>query len=180
VCPFAQGTVAPPLREQLREGWSYRLAGGGKPVASNWGISSFRFRVDHRVLEVRNLPDAAVTRCLACSICSIIFGWKCRYTIAKSLASSSHSSFPESPDCGPSFGYRHVYAERGCGMADDVAHDESDVALIGFRFRDNASFGYMCRLHGLWWHTRRMKAAGPIPFASSISTYASRLRFFQQ
>ena len=55
------------------------------------------------------------------------FGGKCRYTIAESLASSSHSSFPESSDRGPGFGYQHVYAERGRGVTDDFAHDESDV-----------------------------------------------------
>src|SRR4029077_15287516 len=54
-------------------------------------------------------------------------GGKFRYTIAESLAASAHPSFPESSDRGPGFRHRHVHAERGCGVADDLAHDESDV-----------------------------------------------------
>jgi hypothetical protein len=55
------------------------------------------------------------------------FGRKRCYTIPKSLASSSRFSLPEALDRGPGFGYRHVYAERECGVADGLDHDESHV-----------------------------------------------------
>jgi len=58
-------------------------------------------------------------------------GGKFRYTIAKSLASSSHSSLPQSFDRGPGFGHRHVHAERGCGVADDLAHAKVTLKRTG-------------------------------------------------
>ena len=74
---------------------------------------------------------------------------KFRNTIAESLASSSHPSLSESSDRGPGFGHRHVHAECGCGVADDLAHDESDVCRADSNGKCAAIFrsGFAGRFH---------------------------------
>jgi hypothetical protein len=70
------------------------------------------------------------------------FGAKCCWTSAKPLASSTYFSFPESSDRGPGFGHRDVHAECGCGVADDLTHDESNVC----RADSNGPSWWMCRM----------------------------------
>jgi hypothetical protein len=97
----------------------------------------------------RPLIPSRVTARKCARFAPLSLGGKFRYTIAKSLASSSHSSFPESSDRGPGFGHRYVHAECGCGVADDLAHDESDVYCPDSNRECVAVFpsGVTCRFH---------------------------------